>query len=111
MKTVIKHVDRQMLTFFGEALLRNIKEGAGSPLPLLQATKYIAAAKESRYYNIESRIAFVYISEKAKTAAVRDALLDEVGVSARTLRNWRKDYAAYIDGSMQARTVVIRKAI
>ena len=111
MKTVLPQVSKYMRSFFGSAQLNSVTQRKNNVMALLQTVKQLKAAKESAYYNVESRVAFVALTAYAKTKVVRNNLIEEMGITQRTFRNWKKDFDAYNEGKIQVRTVVIRKPI
>ena len=107
MKTVLK-VDR--IKFFGEAQLDMFdQDNLRGDMTRTAMVKQLKANMESRLTNVETRIAFIEIYNNAKADGEQELLRNLMGVTTRTIRNWKKDYEAYKAGTIKVRTVVIRK--
>lgn len=106
MKTNITSVTPKLRAFLGTAQSDKLHSDF---FTRVSAVRLLYQAKEGRYSNIETRIAFVVVVSSADDNKERDFLLREMGITLRTYQRWIKDVKAYTDGTLKARTVVIRK--
>lgn len=109
MKTVLKALNDKLLTFFGQAQLEAAAKDGSGFLTRVRMVRQLKLAKEARYTNVETRVAFMLIFDSATDKDEEDFLIECMGITRRTVRRWRKDSEGLREGTLKLRTVVIRE--